>query len=71
MSEPGPLAEEALGDPCGRRAGLDFFGFRGSALRPLEPSGGRSADPGRSGASLCRHWDAVDGFPARPRWPLP
>ena len=41
VSEPGPLAEEALGCPCRRRAGLDFFGLRGSDLRPLEPSGGR------------------------------
>ena len=40
-SEPGLLAEEVLGDQRRRRAGLDFFGLRGSTLRPLEPSGGR------------------------------
>lgn len=47
--------------------------FWASAAQLCGPSNPREvgACPGRSGASLCHYWDAVDGFPARPRWPLP
>lgn len=60
---PGLRAAEALGDPSSCQAGLAFWGVRGSALRSLEPQGGRRGSrPVRRVPH--RRVDAVGGFHA-------
>lgn len=60
---PGLRAAEALGDPSFCQADLAFWGVRGSALRPLEPQGGRRGSRPVQGVPH-RRVDAVGGFHA-------